>query len=276
LKRSISDPAKLRQRMSEFIEYFACSGYSRKLLVKTAKQVLESKPVSKQPREQLTTPRFITTFNSKFTNIKELIEKHWNITQTNAKCREALKETPKITYKRNKNLSDILVRSKYVHGTPPGRKSKIGTVKRCGKSNCSWCSKIVEGSKFKSLVTDKEFVILHDMTCNSPWVIYLCECKVHKLQYVGKSEAPLNIRFNNNRSHMKQTNPACKLVQHFKQSSTCNFERDLKLMPIEQISMKDDGTRPAEFKKQLLRKREIHWQNLLKTFIPNGMNKREG
>ena len=47
-------------------------------------------------------------------------------------------------------------------------------------------------------------------------------------------------------------------------------------MPIEQISMTNEPTRPIEFKKQLLRKREIHWQNLLKTFIPNGMNKREG
>ena len=276
LKRLVSNPARLKQRISEFTEYFVCSGYSRKLLNKTAEQVMRTAVSEKSDRGAETTPRFITTFNPRYTNIRDMIGKHWGITQTNPRCREALKDSPKIAYKRGKNLSDILVRSKYVHGTPPARRNKIGKVTRCGKNICSWCSKIVEGSKFSSLVTNKEFVILHELTCNSSWVVYLCECKVHKLQYVGKSEAPLNIRFNNNRNHLKQANPACKLVQHFKTSSTCNFERDLRLMPIEQISMKDDCTIPVDYKKNVLRRREIYWQNALRTFKPDGLNKREG
>ena len=276
IKRLVSDPVKLKHRISEFIEYFVCSGYSRKLLKKTAEHVMGTTVSEKRNREIESTPRFITTFNPKYTNIRDTIGKHWSITQTNSRCRDALKDSPKIAYKRGKNLSDILVRSKYVRGNPPGRRNMIGGVTKCGKTICSWCSKIVEGPKFSSLVTGKEFVILHELTCNSPWVVYLCECRVHKLQYVGKSEAPLNIRFNNNRNHLKQSNPACKLVQHFKTSVTCNFEKDLRLMPIEQISMKDDSTTSPEYKKKVLRRREIHWQNVLRTFKPEGMNKREG
>jgi len=48
----------------------------------------------------------------------------------------------------------------------------------------------------------------------------------------------------------------------------------MELMPIEHINMETSTS--VEAKREVLAKREIFWQNLLKTFTPAGMNKREG
>ena len=42
---------------------------------------------------------------------------------------------------------------------------------------------------------------------------------------------------NNNRNHLRIGKRDCKLVQHYIDSTTCEFEEDLEIMPIEQIMM---------------------------------------
>ena len=79
---------------------------------------------------------------------------------------------------------------------------------------------------------------------------------------------------NNNRNHLRLQDRSCKLVQHFLDSNECSFEHDMELMPIEQIHHGNGMSKEARH--AVLAKREIFWQNLLKTLIPTGMNKREG
>ena len=50
----------------------------------------------------------------------------------------------------------------------------------------------------------------------------------------------------------------------------------MMLTPIEQIAMANDATRSIAEKKRIMSKREIFWQRTLRTFIPEGLNKREG
>ena len=68
---------------------------------------------------------------------------------------------------------------------------------------------------FKSNQTNKTFKIFHQVKGKSSFVIYLLECYICNIQYVGKSETPLNIRLSNHRKDIKNANamPACK---HFK------------------------------------------------------------
>ena len=205
-------------------------------------------------------------------HIDKTIQKHWNIVLTNEKCRNSLKSIPKTVYRRNTNLADILVRAKFIQGQPSTQLREIKKVTKC--SRCSWCKHITEGSTFTSHSTKKQYKIYHEMTCTSSWLVYLSRCRVHKLQYVGKSTTKLNIRMNNNRNHLRLKDRSCKLVQHFLDSDECSFEHDMELMPIEQIH--HGNTLTKEARHAVLAKREIFWQNLLKTLIPTGMNKREG
>ena len=278
LKRIITDPVALRKRLKEYIEYFVNSGYPRKTLEKTAQEILKPS-VEKQQKARvgdLPDLRFVTTYNQSLPNIKKITDKHWGIIQTNGKCRNALKSNPQIVYKKGKNLSNYLVRAKYRSGKGIASPKNGKGVTKCNKAICSWCKNVVECTEFTSRTTQKQYKILHTMNCTSKWVIYLCECKVHHKQYIGKSETQLNIRMNNNRNHLKLVKPKCKLVQHSKESNDCNFERDLTIIPIEQLDISRDNTRSLDEKKEALKRREIFWQKTLSTFTPHGLNKREG
>ena len=66
---------------------------------------------------------------------------------------------------------------------------------------------------------------------------YLMECTLCKIQYVGKTETPFNIRLNNHRrKDVKGNNPkAIPASIHFKQA-VHNFNKHAKFTLIEQIN----------------------------------------
>ena len=246
LKRLVTNEETLKRRLYEYVEYFVNAGYSRKKLKEEVKHILappESPETEKTLQNEPSNVKFITTYNETLPQVKSIIKQHWGITQTNGKCRSALRSVPQVIFKRNKNLSDYLVRAKYRSANHNRVFSEEGHVTKCGR--CSWCKNIVESSEFASNATGKQFKILHKMNCVSQWVIYLCECRKHKKQYVGKSEGKLNIRMNNNRYHLKTNNAACRLVKHFLDSTDCNMETDLMVAPIEQLrfGMREDRTK---------------------------------
>ena len=115
--------------------------------------------------------------------------------------------------------------SSQVPGSYNGGKTNKQQQKTFRCNRCSWCKKLVESDTFTSNTNNKSYNIYHKMTCTSPWVIYLAECGKCKKQYVSKSKPNLNIRFNNNRSHMKHNVLNCKLVENFAKSTECDFEK---------------------------------------------------
>ena len=50
---------------------------------------------------------------------------------------------------------------------------------------------------FTSHITDKEYKINFPFNCDSSNVVYLMECKVCGVQYVGSTCTPFRLRFNN-------------------------------------------------------------------------------
>ena len=102
----------------------------------------------------------------------------------------------------------------------------------------------------------------------------MMKCKICKLLYIGKSEMKSNIRFNNHRSHIKNSINSCELSEHFLHNRrTHDFENDVTITLIEQIRKEHLETNA---KKDLLRRREIFWQLKLNTVQPHGLNKRIG
>ena len=258
LKRICSEKDTLKKRIQQFTEYFANSGYSRKSLKRTANNVLHNSISSEnnsKNNDDNSKYRLIVTHNELLPSFKDLALKHWPITQTNEKCRQYLNRKPQVAYRRSKNIKDYLVSTKY--RTNSEGENRSGT-RKCAK--CSWCKNMTESTTFKSIVTGSTYQIYHDLKCTSSWVIYLCECIRHKKQYVGKSKEKLNIRMNNNRSHLRHGIHNCKLVQHFAESNDCNLEEHMLLQPIEQLKLRDDNSRSNSEKMDLLRKREVFWQ----------------
>ena len=90
-----------------------------------------------------------------------------------------------------------------------------------------------QANTFQSFRTKETFQIFHKLTCNSENLIYLLQCSICQLQYVGKSETPFNIRLNNHTKDAKSQASilACK---HFSKQNH-SFQQHAEFTFIEQI-----------------------------------------
>ena len=88
------------------------------------------------------------------------------------------------------------------------------------------------------------------------------------IQYVGKSEPPMNIRINKHRDDITRED-AIQVCQHFNQASH-NFEHHARFSIIETLK---DQVKDLTTMRRILENREDFWINKLKTLKPNGFNK---
>ena len=86
--------------------------------------------------------------------------------------------------------------------------------------------------------------IYHKVNSKSSFIIYLLECYICNIQYVGKSETSFNIRLNNHRKNVK--NPSTILA--------CKYG---KFITIEQL--RNIRTTSTETLKERLKQRENFW-----------------
>ena len=156
-----------------------------------------------------------------------------------------IKETPRLSLRRGKNLADLVVNAK--------KKEGDGGTGPCGKG-CKLCGFMVETKE----ITDKRGDIKKikgRMDCRTVGAIYGMYCKkCTKIVYVGKTKNRIMERFNGHRQDLKvgdETKPAF----HFKKEG--HEEEDLQVVALEYVPGEDDIYRVA---------RERWWMNRMGTF----------
>ena len=100
------------------------------------------------------------------------------------------------------------------------------------------------------------------------YVIYLLECLLCKIQYVGKLEGPFHIRLNNHGKDIKSPS-ATEACQHFNNLNHVFYKHE-KFLIFEQLNNINDTS--AEVLKQRLKVRETYWIKRLKALTPVGLN----
>ena len=198
-------------------------------------------------------------------NIKEIINKHWHILNIESTFKEIFnKLQAMIAFHKNTSLKQLIgtntIRNNQKLLTP----TKTTTTGQC-RSLC--CQQVLKTTTFTNTQTRETFTTFHQVTCHSSYVIYLLECILCKIQYVGKSETAFNIRLNNHRKHIKKPNSieACK---HFNNKHT--ISKHGKFTIIEQL--RNINTTPTKTLKLRLRERENFWIKKLKTLTTYGLN----
>ena len=93
------------------------------------------------------------------------------------------------------------------------------------------------------------------------------ECRICRIQYIGKSETEFNIRLNNNRKYVNRQN-APQTDQHFKVPNH-NFHQHARFILIEQL---DNMRIDKDLATLRLKKREDFWIETLKTLDPYDLN----
>ena len=163
-----------------------------------------------------------------------------------------------MAFKRNRNLRDLIGQKTLLNDKVHRNKdirSRKGWCSPCNtRRNNLCCSQIGDTNKFQSNVTKEKFKIFHRVNCRSKFVIYLLECILCKIQYVGKSEWPFNIRINKHRDDVLK-HDAILACQQFKKCNH-NFNEHARFIIIEQL--KDQGRSP-EIMRRILEDREDFW-----------------
>ena len=176
-----------------------------------------------------------------------------------------------IAFKRSKNLQEIIGG----HTVKQGKVFKKSLVRLNGKyMPCSStrpslsCTQIVNTQTFMSHQTKRTFNIFYKLTCKSQQVIFLMECILCKIQYVGKSETPFNLRLNN---HGKNVNnpKAISACSHFKIHGH-NIMKHAKFTLIEQLTEISNISKDTI--RLWLKRREYFWIIKLETLAPKGLN----
>ena len=68
-------------------------------------------------------------------------------------------------------------------------KNRKGKSEPCNIGKPSLCCKqVIYASTFRSYQTQQLYTIFHKLNCKCKFIIYLMECALCKVQYVGKAE----------------------------------------------------------------------------------------
>ena len=194
----------LKKRIMEYSDFFVACGYAQhKVLHKMQKVLTLTQEEFLQTKEREPTDRIplVITFNPHITFIAEITERNWNFLQSKERLSLIFNKPPLVAYRRPQSLHDRLVRSKFVSETPHNLIPK--GCRACERTKCSWRKNLNQTTTFTNPNNKKTFTIFHAADCYSSWIIYIIECNICKLQYIGKSETAFNLQLNNHRNHIK-------------------------------------------------------------------------
>ena len=165
-----------------------------------------------------------------------------------------------IAFRQPSSLRNLLVRAEV-----SDNRSTSGECRSCEEKRCKCCLQMQHSSTFHSKATENNYKIFCNVTCKSMNVIYILECSVCGLQYVGESKQPFHKRLNGHRSDISKK-PLLPVSQHFRQSDhkLDDFNR-MKILVIEQNIHWSDAQRQV---------RESFWIKELNVHHPNGINKK--
>lgn len=213
-----------------------------------------------KPKETEQPPAFVCNYNPQI-NTKEL--------------KEALQPPidelqPRICYKRNKNLSNHIVRARLAQTDKPPRGEKKVALKNtltwrlnsapCGKKNCVCCG-FMSG---KDTIFESNNIRAHrgaeGTNCDTSNVIYIIECNKCKRQnqYVGQTRRPLRERLSGHRAAYLQ-HKNMPIYRHFWKPG--HSLQNMKVTVLEKVKEGED-----------IEERERDWMRKLRTTLPQGLN----
>ena len=212
LKRICTEETDLDQAIQNLKEGFEKRGYKETQLEEQFKKIqhVNRKDLLVYKESKVdNTIKFTTKYNRNLPDVRRVIHDNWNILSTNNKLGKIFADKPILTFKRNKNLKDLIGGNKLLNNQKIIKKvSKTGHCSSCLSQIGNICCKhIVSTSNFNSASTGETFAIKHHVNCKTKKGIYLASCKLcPKHQYVEKFETPWNERLYNHRKDAKKKN----------------------------------------------------------------------
>ena len=185
--------------------------------------------------------------------IKNIIERNFHILQLDDEVGYLFQEKPLVSYRRDRNVKDMLVHANI------GVNSKVGKTRKCVRTRCFTCPHVfddvhqVRGPK--GVYSPKD-----NISCISKDIIYCIECLKCGSLYIGETERRLGDRIREHLRDIKTKQPQKQVSVHF--NSQGHSLNDLKVQVLYQ-NFRDKFSRKAK---------ESFLIQKLGTVFPDGMN----
>ena len=218
--------------------------------------------------EKNATKRFfcITTHNPLNPSIRDIVSKNWQILGKSSGTRHLVDSTITFGLRRNKNLSDSLVRA--------STRTEFDTPKHIDKApckrpqTCRYCPKLNLCGKVRSRTYNRDFPSKINVNCQSENLIYLITCKTCEVQYVGQTKNRILTRFQGHFQDIK-TNNDTTVAQHFNKCSNSNGQLSDFSISVLSFIHQQSHTATSQLTRDLDEKR---WMHRLGTILPQGLN----
>ncbi|XP_056425428.1 uncharacterized protein LOC130367072 [Hyla sarda] len=225
----------------------------------------------KKTNEQV---RCILEYNSRSTQVAEILQRHWSILLTDSSLCDALPPLPSITYRRSRNIKDTLVHSHYTEGDKKGylfggKGPRSGNTP-CGK--CVACPNMEKTTSFNDATGTRTYKIHHLITCTTKGVIYAATCPCN-LTYIGMTTREFRRRIREHVLDIQAAKNETDIVQlksiprHFREKHECNSSL-LRFRGIDHVTI---GPRQGNWPR-ILAQHETRWIFRLGTMAPQGLN----
>ena len=158
---------------------------------------------------------YAVTWDPRLPNQSKILSKHWrSMTISSPYMKEVFPEPPLVAYKRQKNISDFLIRAKVPIKSQNRPKRRLNGMKKCQK-NCVICSYIKECKNVKG--TQFIWHLNEPLNCRTRNLIYMIECNIDKCKqrYIGESERTLKDRISEHIGYIRTKKIDKTTGQHF-------------------------------------------------------------
>ena len=275
VRRICSNILDFRQNSLMLATHFIRRGYPHKLISEALKRAeSQHRPTLIAQNAPDSTPKIkkthdlsfylVVTHNPGNPPITNIVRNNWALVEKSKTTRFLTDANLVFGTRRNKNLSDHLVRAST-------KTTKTNIIPpHCNRtSTCRYCPKINKTGTLVSTHNSRKYQSMIKVTCQSSNLIYVITCKTCGIQYVGQTKNRLLTRFQGHIFDITH-NTDTTVARHL---NTCPPDNPaltdgLVIMVISFIPSHPDS-RDA---KQHRDREEKRWMHRLQTITPQGLN----
>ena len=190
----------MKKRLGQLKNNLKRRGYKQSIIKKSfnkTNNISRSSLLQYKEKQKCKRTPGVLTYHPCLRNSFNTIRGHWTSVEKKFKLSKVFPEPPMVAFKQPNSLRNLLVRAEM---SKPN--TTIGKSHSCGDKWCKCCKHMQHSSSNTSKVTGKQYKIFCTVNCKSANVIYILQCSVCGLQYVGESKQPFHQCLNGHRSDL--------------------------------------------------------------------------
>ena len=222
-KRICSNNDDFDRASDQIIDFFEARGYPSDITKRASERISNVGRTTalrtKSSRSQSQRIPLVLPFHSSVNPIRRIIFKHYKTLMSDPSTKEVFPHLPVTAYKRERNISDHLVRA--AHPLRSGDENP-GTYP-CGRGRCNTCKYVTRGTVLVCGPSNTNQINTR-FTCTSSNVVYAITCTNCKILYIGETKRRLADRITEHLRSVKKNFTGYPVATHFNPPSVCNID----------------------------------------------------